>query len=117
MAHKVSFEIDDKNEEAFLHVDEQVFRIEFTFASIQVFYDSFHLNPIFEPIGADPTRLMALLYVGLMKHSPDLEIAVVKEWFTPKNALRMFKGTMDAFRLFLPPVDKEAEQPADPLRA
>jgi hypothetical protein len=118
MPRKIDFVIDEVNEEATVTVDDQAYRIFFDLTAIYAFYRVFGINPVFEPIGFDPLRWVALLWGGLVHYQPEIDPGLVRSWFDGASMSRLVEGTWQAFRMFLPKPDEEKKGvPADPPQA
>jgi hypothetical protein len=114
---KLEFVKDDATNERFVKADDVARRIEFDFPAIYTFYRVVGVNPTIEPIGPDPIRIIALLWVGLLLHQPELEMSEVKRWFTPQTARAFYTGTMEAFNGDMPGSESEEAAEPDPPRA
>ena len=113
----ITFTLDQLNEEAFVQVDDQRFQIMFDLQAIFLFYKTFGINPVFESIGFNPTYLVALLWVGLLRFHPDVDPELVKTWYTPKTATELYLGTIGALRMSLPEPEEDAKEVSDPSLA
>jgi hypothetical protein len=109
MSEKISFTLDKEKEEATLVVGEETYRISYDFAAIHIFYRAFGVNPCLESIGMDPARLAGLLWVGLLLYQPDVDLQLVRSWFTPRNMLDLAKATWAAFKLEQQPESEQEE--------
>jgi hypothetical protein len=111
----IEFDIDEVKEEATVRVGEQKFQIVFDYDAIILFFKLFGINPMFEPLGRDPGRLTALLWVGLLHFSPDLTPSVVNSWFTsPAAVLKLAAGVWRAFKMSIPEPDPKEAAPDPP---
>lgn len=118
-AVKISSEIDPLTRDTTFTFDGQQYRLRYDFQAIYDFYCAMKVNPVIEPIGTDPSRYAALLFVGLLRHQPDMTIDKVKSWFAyPPMQIALCELAYKAFEAQLPDPEPEAEvQPSDPPSA
>jgi hypothetical protein len=95
--------------------------LSFDFPAVYEFYRQFGVNPILEPVGTDPARIASLIYLGLLRHQPEMTDTPekVKGWF---DSGPMFAALTElafsALRAQKPDPDPEAPAaPADPPSA
>jgi len=99
----VRYEIDEASEEVTLFVGAESFRLCFSMHAYLVYYRLFGINPVFEPIGADPLRLAGLVWVSLLRFHSDVEPQLVNSWFdSPRNARVLVEAAVKALKLSIP---------------
>jgi len=90
------------------------YTLRYDFEALAQFFNAIGVNPVIEPVGKDPTKIAALLFVGLLRHQPDITAEEVKGWFSsgPKT-LALTELAFAALRAQLPDPEPE-EEPTPP---
>lgn len=109
--------VDPLTSDASFVIDDIPYRLCFDYQALYEFYKSMGVNPVIEPIGADPARFAGLLFVGLLRYQPEITTDIVKSWFRsgPMSAA-LFELTFSALR-GQGPDPEPGEPPADPPSA
>lgn len=95
------------------------YTLRFDFEALAGFYKLAGVNPILEPLGADPMRVLQLLHAGLRFHHPSLTVDQVKAWFTSAPMFAALSGLLSSgLRSQTPDPDPSAPaEPQDPPTA